>query len=76
MLQILTDIFTLIADPVYITLMMIIGVLLLVIRQLFKMLDTERNHVLDYIEQLNENTNCLGKLTTLIEILVNRKERQ
>lgn len=57
-------------DPVYIILLLIIGAMLMAIRQLFKIIDRKDKLISEWINQLGENSKILTKLTTLIEILV------
>ena len=59
-----------VGDPVSIVFLLVIGALLLAIRQLFKIIDRKDKLISEWIEQLGENSKTLTKLTTLIEILV------
>jgi len=64
------ELIKIVGDPVYIILLLIVGAMLLAIRQLFKIIDRKDKLISKWIEELGENSKILTKLTTLIEILV------
>lgn len=64
------ELIKIVGDPVYIILLLIVGGMLLAIRQLFKIIDRKDKLISKWIEELGENSKILTKLTTLIEILV------
>jgi len=59
-----------VGDPVYVVFLLIIGAMLMAIRELFKIIDRKDRLISEWIKQLGENSKTLTKLTTLIEILV------